>query len=507
MAPKQARLDNSVEPRMSRRKASGPDVLNATLQGFAFALTCWFILWEGRGLASTTRDRMFDLAWWNNGLLFAELLILRRSFGSVMTPAPMFALLLSLFTSGQMITYSFGIEPRDASVLNRESWTSIINGFEFYLIAFVAFCSAMIMVNEFVRPKPRRAVTEEASNAWEHGMRTVGWLCAVVGGLPFAVVTWNNLQVVVTQGYSGYYDPASRLGGPLVGLGYLFVSGVILLGLSGKRSQLKGTTITLGVVALIRLAAGDRGEGMIYLLTALLMWKVMERSEHRQRLVFVVIGFVAVLLIPTIGVVRHSLAAQGIGSLKEAFTAENPLIDTLNTIGGTLFPLVKVTELVPAGAPFAHGGSYASSVIGLIPDALLSETLREFVADSFYARPAVWLQDRLDMSYGPGYTPFAEAYLNFGFTGGIVALSIFGGLLSLWLRGYDPSRPAPHFQMALILISFALLGFSVRGSFTQMAPFTLRYVLFPALLVSLFAFRRSRELGTKRSRRHRGIGA
>jgi oligosaccharide repeat unit polymerase len=185
------------------------------------------------------------------------------------------------------------------------------------------------------------------------------------------------------------------------------------------------------------------------------------------------ISIIALVLmaIPAIGLMRQSFGKSAATGTAQTETELNPVESTLDTMGGTLFPLVKVMELVPSGTPFVGGATYASSVIRLVPHSLRPGRLAELGSEPLYSSPATWLMKSLGMSYGPGFTPFAEAYLNFGWWGGGLAMFLFGMLFSSLLTVPNAKLSSWPLRMAVALASFALLGFSVRGSFNLVVPF------------------------------------
>lgn len=445
--------------------------------------------------ALSSSSKLDRLAWLTLVQLVLQISILASSFRSALAPPVVFSALLSLFTSGWVILRTAQLHYPTFDVLSRETSASIASATSFYLAAFSLYGLGVVVVGgggHF----PRQ-IRHEDELRRRLALSSVGTACIAVGAIPFLIININDFRVVFSLGYSAYYESGSRLTNPLFTLGYFFIVGLIFLAVSGGHSRAKKIAFVLGVVGILRMIAGDRGEGMIYLLSVVMMWRALGlglgHRSGRGRLGPAVLAVFAVVFIPAVGSLRQSFGG-GEFNLRQAFLGQNPIVETLRTMGGTLFPLVKVGELVPAGQDFLWGGSYLSGVLRLLPSTLIPAPLSGLVDHPLYASPATWLMERLGMSYGPGFTPFAEAYLNFGRWGGCLAMFVFGVVATLALR----LRPGVGvFRMAFVLATFALCGFTVRGSSNFVVAPIVRYVLLPlgAALVLAPSLKRGRTQG------------
>jgi len=431
--------------------------------------------------------------------LVAQTAILRRRFGSVIAPPVIFAILLSLFTSGWLLLRALNIEVDEYDILSREDTGSLILGTRFYLLAFPMFCSGAVLAGARIGGGPR---AEREATRLTSGLIQAGHLCIAVGLLPYVLLNANNVAVVFSRGYSAYYEDGSRLDGPLVLLGYYFVVGLVFLAVAASPRRARRAVRILVAVGLIRLIAGDRGEGTIYLLAALMIsqYRGFRSPSNRRDLVrAVATAALLSLVIPAIGALRHGYGGGEPFRVRESLLAANPIAVTLNTIGTTMYPLVKVIEATGSDQPLLHGGSYVSGIGRLLPEWILPGWLNE----PLYASPGVWLQDRMGLSYGPGFTPFAEAYLNFGYIGG--AVSLLGlGLLST--RALTITRNASPARGAFAFGVFVLTGFAVRGSFNYVIPQVVRYVCLPLVAAMMLGARYGARLRQPSTISPRAIG-
>lgn len=76
---------------------------------------------------------------------------------------------------------------------------------------------------------------------------------------------------------------------------------------------------------------------------------------------------------------------------------------------------------------------------------------------------------------------------------------VFGIICALVLRLPRAGSIAWPVKTAFVLATFALLGFTVRGSFNLVVPFSVHYILLPGFALALTAngFRKARERSSK----------
>lgn len=466
---------------MDATNPPGP-VVRLTLQLVVLSTSLALLDLIQKDLGASPTETLDRLAWMATAQLAVQIALLAFVFGSTVSPPVVFSLLLSLFTSGWLILRAFGLRSAGVDVVGREATSSIVSAASFYLAAFAFYGLGVALVGQ-TRERSRAALPWSSPSAIA-ALRRVGAACVAVGVIPFVVVNANNIAVVLSSGYSAYYEAGSRLDNPLLVLNYFFVVGLVVVGASSETTQAKRICLLIVAIGAIRLLAGDRGEGITYLLTALLLWRakgVGAGVPRAGRKALIALGAFVVIAIPAVGALRQSFGSGQFG-VRAALVDQNPIIETLHTMGGTLFPLIKVHELVPAGQDYLNGATYLSGLLRLLPSWLLPRSLDALATEPLYTSPATWLMTRLGMSYGPGFTPFAEAYLNFGVWGGYVAMFVFGVAAAVGLR--LPLHPSP-FRLAFVIAAFALCGFSVRGSSNFLLPTLVRFVVLPLGIAAL----------------------
>ncbi|MGN7225877.1 O-antigen polysaccharide polymerase Wzy [Dietzia maris] len=429
---------------------------------------------------------LFRLAWITNVVFLVHMVIAARHAGAFFRPTVIVSLLLFLFSAGKIILFSFGFDFPLLDVLFREDLEAIILSYKFVTVSYLWFGLGLVVVP---RVSGRNFANDEGSvgeRDWIAGIRLAGYFCIAAGFPAFAFANIQNAVVVSTEGYSGYYAEGARVESPLLALSYFFLTGVVFLGCSGGPRLRKLSILLFILLAVFRLTVGDRGEGFIYAFTAYFLYALGPESKVAARRVWsAVLIVLTIVLVPVVGAIRQTFGDRSTFSLDTGLFGLP--IETLSTVGFTLFPTVKVIELVDAGWPLSGGLSYLSSVVRLMPSFMRPEDLDVLVREDVHGSPASWLQETLGLSYGPGFTPFAEAYLNFGPFGGVILMFVLGLLFGFLFR--LPSSPNAQgvVRLAISLASFVLVAFVVRGSVNFMVPYLIRYVALPILLAGIIA--------------------
>ena len=136
-------------------------------------------------------------------------------------------------------------------------------------------------------------------------------------------------------------------------------------------------------------------------------------------------------------------------------------------------------ELVPSLSDYRYGTSYLVSLLSWIPTPLFGNVHPVTI----YGELSWWLQNSLRLPYGPGFSMMAEAYINFGWFGGI-ALFFEGTIMSKLLARVPCKRAQEDvigstFQIMIIMILTKSL---VRSSVDQ-ATRSAFFVIIPLYLL------------------------
>lgn len=428
------------------------------------------------------------LCWVNNVAFAVQLHLLRRALGGYLNPVVLMSALLFLFSSGQLVLHSLGLVSADYDLFSRLSLETIRSCCRFIILGFAMYqLGVLVSLRRAGGIWRTSSMDDPACARTDKGILRAGLVLTLVGILPYALFTYQNLYVVLMAGYRAYYAPdAARLSSGIAGLGYLLFAGLVLLVVAGKRPTKQAAIAALVLIATLRLVTGDRGEGFAILLGALLLYVTFIQKMTRAS--WISAGAASVVLLyatPIVAAIRGSYGQGGnlIQIAGEASTS-SPLVGMLSNLGGTLLPLAKVIEVVPLNQEFILGGSYLAALVLFVPSPLRVGLMGRLAYDYVYSSPSHWLMGLLGMNYGPGFTPFAEAFLNFGWWG-VMAMFVLGILAArLVSPGVTASRDA-NLARGLGILAFLLFATAARGSFNYIPAFYFRYVLLPYWLVLL----------------------
>ncbi|WP_404354091.1 O-antigen polysaccharide polymerase Wzy [Exiguobacterium aurantiacum] len=423
-----------------------------------------------------------------------QIILIKKILKSYMNPLVLFTIFLYLFTAGQTLLFFFNLELGTYNLFERLSHDSIYLALIFHNISMIFFFAGIYFTAN--KQKTKIPFVGYSSSNLREIVFSVGILLCLIGILPFLMTTYTNLSVFLNYGYKGYYQmDGVRVNNFVGGLSYYLYVGLLFMIISANNTVLKRIIFIIIIsIGFLRLGMGDRGDGFVLILTAFMLNSVTQDHVNNAKRSFMTIGLIILLgfLVPIISAYRH-------GDLNIIYILlnENPLNSTLQNLGATLFPLVKTMELINSNTEIIKGYSYLAAFVFLIPSVFRIGFLGDIMNTNIYVSPAKWLMEITGMSYGPGYTPFAEAYLNFGWFGSIL-FALFGVFIGLTLSNFNMYKQNKEFQhilsIGISILTFMFLAMAARGSFNFMIAFYLRYVLFPVFLVLIwYSFETSRE--------------
>lgn len=161
--------------------------------------------------------------------------------------------------------------------------------------------------------------------------------------------------------------------------------------------------------------------------------------------------------------------------------SENPFLEAVSEMGGSMFPLAETMRLVPRRSDYRLGTTYLYSLTSVIPNVGfwdLHPAMR-------YGDLGGWLQRTLDLGYGPGYSIVAEAYINFG-RAGFLFMFCFGFVLARLFHIDAVRLGNPLLVLLSLLLCFLILK-TVRNSFLATVR-SLFYYLLPIYLIVVYRF-------------------
>lgn len=244
-----------------------------------------------------------------------------------------------------------------------------------------------------------------------------------------------------------------------------FVPSLICLFLSSRKSKAQRSFASCGMVlySLVYLYLGGRGKAIIVLVTLILMWHyTVNPIKALRALISALFGVLVLSILPVLRQLRN-ITGKTLEDYIDMFLLsignENLIVQTLSEMGSSMFPLINVMLLVPDSYPFRFGTSYLYSFTTVIPN-LGMWKIHPAVSK---ANLGIWLKDVLGLSYGPGFSFAAEAYINFGWFG-IIVLFILGGFYGWFFSLVDKKQDNPAI-LVFVFTVFVLVTMITRNSF------------------------------------------
>lgn len=172
------------------------------------------------------------------------------------------------------------------------------------------------------------------------------------------------------------------------------------------------------------LLIGERTESTA-MIVLLFFLKNRYFNKKNQKIDFrlVLVGLILIIAYPAIMSTRNN-GIVSIGVIMESVKTTGiigTVVDSIANLGYSIFPLIQVMKLVPSIQPYRYGLTYIAAITAVIP------FLKVARKNSALGE---WLMNTLGMSYGPGFSMPAEAYINFGWWMPIGIMMLMGFLIS-----------------------------------------------------------------------------
>ena len=308
-----------------------------------------------------------------------------------------------------------------------------------------------------------------------------------------AYVFLQDIGTALSEGYLALYSQPHDVGLaaiPKILSAYLVPASLFLL--AGSKASPTGrwaSILVLAANAVCQLLLGFRFYAIMPL--AAYAW-VRNRCIRPLPVLPLVAGaaFFAIVVFPIIRQTRDVGSKRSLANLTAEFGyVDNPAISTIDEMGGSIMTTIYTQELVPATRDFEYGETYFYAVFKLVPNVAWD------IHPSIAHTPSVWLIQATDPWLSArggsfGFSFLAEAYFNFGWTGGPWIIGLIGYVfarMTLWA-----TRP-PGIVEAKIAMMAAFVSF-----FAFVAREDLGYVTRPLVWYSLLPYAAIRLLGWAR---------
>lgn len=423
----------------------------------------------------------------------------RCNIGPLFNPYIIFFIMAWLFNAGQSLLEVLDQNP-DGLLKGRISPSILVSTLQLVILGLVSLQVGALVSSLGTNRAPSTTTGHALAEVDVHigesephvnALRLVGYALLAVSVIPTIMLLQGSISVVKSSGYTGLYGRNEATGfgaGPAV-LASFFPTSVICLMLASKG---RGVSFIVSLVGILLYSAitfflGHRAYAAMPLIAY--MW-AYHQSVRRLPLTAICActAFFLFVVFPLVRVIRDETGRNFFSpsELYDAYASiDNPVIDIVAEIGGSMVTVAYTLELVPSRRPFDMGEGYVYALLTLMPN--LFWDLHPSIARMDAATWLVWEVDPSIASQGGGlgYSFIAEAYLNFGWTGTPVVLFLIGyglGKLTSWTCNSDSlSRVA---LTACMLLSFSKFP---RGESDSVFRPLLWYSFLPYIAVLLLA--------------------
>lgn len=376
----------------------------------------------------------------------------------LLNPYNIFYISLFLFNAGFAILTLF---PSSGGLANiKESPDLVFKAFLFVSLSMIFFALGSILVGKGVsnRVDLMKSDYNLSITKNEDKLARFTIMGLLVLSAPFYITnTIQKASLVLRYGYFGSYGKAIDSGNEISSfLSDFFVIALLAsMVLFRKQGFLMRVIVTLiSSIIVLNITLGFRSDGFLILLASLFVY---DRFVKRV-LYFIwipIIASITVFIFPLVRLYRDNIN-QGV--LTTTNVEYNPFFAILNEIGSTITTVVETMKLIDLDQSFRWGETYYRSLTMILPSQILNSGTSDIVLS-----PAIWLVKNIDPAFansggGYGFSAIAEAYLNFGFLGGLLVMSVLGAsikLINRYIINNDDTLSLLFASYTVILIFYA----------------------------------------------------
>lgn len=400
--------------------------------------------------------------------------------GTYFNPYILFISAFYLFTFGQSFLIPFELVTYKRDLLNLFSVDQIFEA-QYVTLLFLNFfqIGALLAVEKkvyYTIPNREQDIVSR--------LKKTGWFLLCLSIIPYINKLVNTIQIVTTLGYGGLYMQEQQVGTDSIDsvISNFFLPSIILLYYvyANRGKWIKQCFYLIFLLfVLYTLFVGGRSMAVVLIAILLILYHYLEhRITGKTIAILAVLGY---FFVSTLSVIAHSRGEteksldKYIQTFQEISVENSPFFETISEMGWSMFPLIQTMNLVPDQYSYRYGSTYLYAASSIVPNF----DFWDLHPAMKYANLGDWLVKVLGLTYGPGYSLIAEAYVNFGIFGFIV-LFIHGFLLARLFSFVNDNCLKYRPLIFFLAILFAYLTIpTVRNSFLG----TVRVLVYFLLLI------------------------
>ena len=227
----------------------------------------------------------------------------------------------------------------------------------------------------------------------------------------------SNISLVFLYGYNVLYDPNFNTTPKLVSMiADYYEPAVISLYFCAQyfnKNVWLITIIAFVTVFVPPIILGGRSNAMIIFSIFLVVYTLFH-SFNLKRLVSLTLGVLVLFSLFAVIAVTRGDSDRSLSSYESAYMEiEDPVSTTFSEMGFSMYPLCECLDIFPVTQDYKCGDSFLYAFFSIIPNL----GFWDVHPAKTHANLGEWLMDYLRLSFGPGFSLTAEAYVNFGYFG------------------------------------------------------------------------------------------
>lgn len=409
---------------------------------------------------------------------------------SLFHPYILFFVSAVIFNGGQVLLEVFGLNEHGVLGLLKFSPSTMVLTIFLVTLSLACFHLGALFSSTNVKQdgKVNNNKREIQLKIQHKASYLIGWLLLAVSFVPTVFTIKKSADVVREYGYGGlwqhddYETDVVNTGADILASFIIPASLFLLAGTKYKKNSKYISLSLIIIYTLVRFALGQRNQAIMPLICFAWLWNRIIFPLPKA-IIFGISTLMVSVVFPLVAITRNTSGEDrlSLDYLIESYqNLENPIIESIAEMGGSMLTVAYTIELVPKVRDFQMGAEYLYALLTLIPN-IFGGKLHPSIARGI---PDVWLVNEVnpvmaDYNNTYGFSFIAEAYLNFGWYGTLITLGVMGflfGKLIFWAINFG--NPA---KMAMLASFLSFFLFYPRGALVFMVRPLVWYSLIPYL--------------------------
>ena len=399
-----------------------------------------------------------------------------------------------IFMYGQCLVWAFYLPVAHKSLYDRYTDAEIFPAQVFTLLCLLALHIGSLLVCKPVADK--KILSSDLTKTSDYkkeldlsykAIKYAGWILFGASVIPYFYRSITQLIYISTHSYNSALQlegTSSRFDEIIILLASYFFTSLFLLLIAYQHNKfIKICAISFIMYGIItNLYVGNRATSFILLLCLICAWHYLIKPIKFKQIIIIIIILYIILTIGTVvGAVRN-MAGRSFSDYLDAYASvsqeENPVVSLFGEMGWQLSNTVEMTNRIPEQYPFRYGSSYMYSLTTIIPNL----GFWDLHPAAVHSNLSDWLQEIMNYHSGPGFSPVAEAFLNFGWFG--VFFMVFeGAILGRFLSASN--KYSIFYHPETLSLGFAFLLEALRDSVRSSSLTLIRDILYNVIPVFL----------------------